>query len=54
MALIKRVILTSREVLYTKSYTRNQFFAENMLSKIWIFLASDVSLRQKKKEKKLA
>ena len=33
MALIKREILTSREVLYTKSCTRNQFlFAKKMLN----------------------
>ena len=40
MALIKREILTSHEVLYTKSYARNQFlFCKKMLSKIWILLA---------------
>ena len=40
MALIKREILTSRKVLYTKSCTRNQFlFCKKMLSKIRIFLA---------------
>ena len=32
MAMIKREILTSRKVLYTKSYTRNQFlFCKKML-----------------------
>ena len=39
MALIKGEILTSREVLYTKSCTRNQFVLQNVLFKIWIFLA---------------
>ena len=40
MALIKREILTSRKVLYTKSCTRNQFlFCKKMLSKIRIFVA---------------
>ena len=40
MALIKREILTSHKVLYTKSCTRNQFlFCKKMLSKIRIFLA---------------
>ena len=40
MAMIKREILTSRKVLYTKSCTRNQFlFCKKMLSKIRIFLA---------------
>ena len=40
MALIKREILTSCEVLYTKYCTHNQFlFCEKMLSKIQIFLA---------------
>ena len=39
MAMIKREILTSRKVLYTKSCTRNQFlFCKKMLSKIRIFL----------------
>ena len=38
-ALIKREIFTSRKVLYTKSYTRNQLlFCKKMLSKIRIFL----------------
>ena len=49
MALIKREILTSRKVLYTKSCTRNQFlFCKKMLSKIRIFLAWNVSLSEKK------
>ena len=40
MAMIKRDILTSRKVLYTKSCTRNQFlFCKKMLFKIQIFLA---------------
>ena len=40
MALIKREILISRKVLYTKSCMRNQFlFCKKMLLKIWIFLA---------------
>ena len=38
MVLIKREILTSRKVLYTKSCTRNQF-SKKMLSKLRIFLA---------------
>ena len=47
MAMIKRRILTSRKVLYTK--TSNQFlFCKKMLSKIWIFLAQNVSLSEKK------
>ena len=38
MALIKTEILTSRKVLHTKSFTRNQFlFCQKMLSKIRIF-----------------
>ena len=38
MAFIKREILTSRKVVYTKSSTRNQFlFCKKMLSKIRIF-----------------
>ena len=38
MAMIKREILTSRKVLYTKSCTRNQFlFCQKMLSKIRFF-----------------
>ena len=49
MALIKREILTSRKILSTKSCTRNQFlFCKKMLSKIWIFLAQNVSLSEKK------
>ena len=49
MALIKIEILTSRKVLYTKSYTRNQFlFCKKMLFKIRIFLAKTVSLSEKK------
>ena len=40
MALIKREILTSRKILSTKSWTRNQFlFCKKMLCKIRIFLA---------------
>ena len=40
MAFIKREILTSRKVLYTKSCTGNQFlFCKKMLFKIRIFLA---------------
>ena len=38
--LIKREILTCREIFYTKSCTRNQsLFCKKMLSKIGIFLA---------------
>ena len=43
MALIKREILTSREVLHAKSVL--------VLQKIWIFLALNVSLSEKKKKK---
>ena len=49
MALIKREILTSLKVLYTKSCTRNQFlFCKRMLSKVRIFLAKNVSLSENK------
>ena len=40
MELIKREILTSRKVVYTKAFTCNQsLFCKKMLSKIRIFLA---------------
>ena len=49
MTLIKREILTSRQILYTKYCTRNQFLVcKKMLSKIRIFLAYNVSLSEKK------
>ena len=39
MELIKREILTSHKVVYTKAFTCNQFlFCKKMLSKIRIFL----------------
>ena len=49
MALIKREILTSLKVLYTKSCKRNQFlFCKRILSKVQIFLAKNVSLSENK------
>ena len=49
MALIKREILTSREVVYTTSCSRNQFlFSKKGLSKVRISLAWNVSLSEKK------
>ena len=48
MTLIKTEILTSPKVLYTKSFTRNQFlFCKKMLSKIWIVLAKMLAFAQK-------
>ena len=39
MAMIKREILTSRKVVYTKAFTLNHFlFCKKMLSKTRIFL----------------